>query len=421
MTENEEIFLGQILLDNSVLDRTIIRDIHFLNGQCRQVFQAIKKAREDMKHADLVTVRNADTSLDSAYLASLTNKVASAANWESYEGELIKSFQYSRLHTTGKAIVEMVERRKSPEEILNFLDKALVEMTTKVSKNEIKKMSECIRPYLEKLEARYNAKGGLAGISSGLEDLDNLTSGFQDSMLYIIGGRPSHGKSALGLNMANHAAVDEKIPTGFISLESSDSEITGRSFAAEGHIDGNKLLKGKLTSADFHRVMETAGRLYNSNLFIYDVPNTDIATVRSIARRMVAIHKTKIIFIDYLQIIKHPNISLPFHERIADISTSLKNISRELSIPIVAFAQLRRDSAGRRPTMEDFSDSSQIEKDADGAILIYHYKDKEGVDRSKLLAEKIRDGQVGEVDVVFRREYVKFYPLEKVSVDTVHK
>jgi replicative DNA helicase len=416
--ENEEIFLGQILMKNAILDETIIQDHHFLSGKTRRVFAAIKKARETMKSADISTVYQADSSLDPAYIAGLTNLIPTTANWREYERDIVKSFQLSRLNALGKSVVDMTAARRPPEEILSFIDDALVEATTRVSQNKVHSIRECLVPYLTELEKRYNAKGALAGISSGLDDLDDLTNGFRPSMLYVIGARPSQGKSALALNMATFAAMERKVPTGIISLESSKEEITGRAFASVGHIDGDKLLKGILAPADFQRIMETGGRLENAPLFLYDVPNIEIAEVKSIARRMVSLNKVQLIFIDYLQIIGYPDRRIPRAEQVADISTQLKNLARELKIPIVALAQLRRDAEGRRPTMADISDSSQIEKDADGIIFIYHRQEKdektgEDFTLTKLLAEKMRDGKTGDIDAVFRREYVKFYPLER--------
>ena len=185
-------------------------------------------------------------------------------------------------------------------------------------------------------------------------------------------------------------------------------------FSSEGRINGQHITTGFLKLADFQTLTDAGGRMYDAPIFLYDAPNVRFPELKSVARQMVAVHKVKAIFVDYLQIVAWEDSRLAKHEQVAAVSLGLKELARELKVPIVALSQLKRDAEGREPDMADLDYSKQIEQDADAIVLIYHPKAKEGEEGrpSMLLVKKNRDGPKGVVMVKFQREYVRFYELE---------
>ncbi len=417
MIEDEEVLLCQIIIDNNILDDSIIQACQFKNKNTKAIFLAIQKCRNSGEIADLANILKADEEIDRAYLYSVSAMRFSSADWKRSEAKIIKEYQLEQFAFLGRVLIDMSDQKKDAREILETTERKLFDITSKSERDDIFSIGSLIPGFIDQTEKRFKAKGKIPGLSTGIYKLDNMTLGLNKSRLYYIGARPSQGKSALALNIALHLAVNESKSVGFISLESSKEECTLRAFASQGRMNGMDISTGALRMADFANLNATAEKLFQKKLYFYDQPNITIQEIKSISRRMVTFYKCEVIFIDYLQIIQHSDSSLCKRERIEDISVQLKNLARELDIPIVCLAQLRRDVDQRRPGLGDFSDSSQAEKDADVAILIYHEKENEdGEDeklKSRLLVEKSRDGRTGTIDVVFKKEYVTFYEIEK--------
>jgi len=263
------------------------------------------------------------------------------------------------------------------------------------------------------LEERCKNPGQIPVIKTGLPYLDYLTGSMQPGKFVIIGGRPSAGKSALALNMAIHAALRESKSTGFISAESSSREMVLRALASEGHIDASKFSDGTMKGSDIAAAMEACQKILNLPLYIYDVPNVRFSEMKSVARQMVITHDIKILFVDYLQILQWDNNKMTRYEQMSNISLGLKQLARELNIPVIVPAQLRRDAQERAPNLADLKETGQIEQDADTIAFIYHPKSEDGEKPSQLLVEKNRDGKTGTIPIIFRREYIRFYEAEK--------
>jgi replicative DNA helicase len=273
------------------------------------------------------------------------------------------------------------------------------------------KLEEYGNDFVTELKARYDSHGALRGISSGLDSVDGYTHGFLPRRLYYIGARPSQGKSALMLNMATDCAIRKQIPCGIISIESSGQEIIERVFSSVGNIPGDMLASGFWGPSQFADIQTLAGKIVGKPLYLYDKPNLNIAQVKSVARVMATMFKVKIIFIDYLQLIDSTNRKLTKMEQVADASKQLKELARELELPIVCLAQLRREADDRRPGLSDFQWASQIEQDADVAMLLWH-EAKDEKTESWILIEKNRDGKKGQIPVSFMGEYVTFKERE---------
>lgn len=397
---DEDIILGQVLRDNDVYFKAKLKENYFTRPEAKRLFSAISSCFQSGVSADM---RSAiDKGASPGYTASTTD-YPSTANWKYFADRIRKKAQLSALR--GLA-AELGEKTGDPEEIMSWIDSRLLDLSQASDEDKIVKVSETLIEYVSTLEARFNMKGSLPGLESGIGGLDKKTLGFQPSRLYYIGARPSQGKSALMITMALNI-ISKGRRVGIISIESSCQEILDRLFAQKTGISSELLITGYLGNADMEKIQDAAGYFQGVGLYIYDSPNCDITTLRSRAKRMVAVNKVEILFIDYLQIIEHSDRDVPFREKIAAISKTLKQVARETRVPVVCCAQLRRDAEERRPILSDFSESSQIEKDADVAVLIWHQTEDEG-EKSWLLVEKNRDGAKGMVPVYFRRNIYRF-------------
>ena len=411
MIRDEEIFLACILKDQSIVFKTILPEMYFIADSTRRVYRAMLKCIEMGIKIDYISVADMDAKIDPKYPVVISDSIPSAANWKYYESNIIKTYQRTKLIELGSKLVEV--GNNDPIKAIEYAEKRLFELATNSKTQSIQKITDIMPAVIAKIEERRDLGGRLPGISSGLKNLDWLTGGFQDERYIVIGARPSDGKSALALNMACHIAIVEKIPVGFISAESSNTEIGMRILSSVGHIKGDSLARGQLDSVEIGSLLEVGERIKETLMYFYDAPNVRFPEFKSIARQMVSMHGCKILFVDYIQIIQWENQTLPHHEQVAEISKGIKQLARELKIPIVGLSQLKRDSEGREPEMADLDYSKQLEQDADTLIFIHHPVRKDGErEESRLLIKKNRDGAKGMVKVVFKREYVKFYEEE---------
>ena len=411
MQDFEEAFLACVMIQPDILFKTTLREEQFLSGQPRQLFRAMRACADSGVVVDYVALHEIDKTMDPTYAARLHDMLPSGANWKLYETKVKESYQRNKLVSLGMMLKEIGEG--DPVEYIERAEHDLLELSTDSQETAIARLREVILPTLKEIEARYKNKGKLPGLSTGLDDLDGVIGGLQAGRYYVIGARPSDGKSALAVNMLCHIGFKEHVPVGLISAESSNVEVCTRMFSAEGHINGQIIHSGFLSPADFQSIYDTGMAMAESPIFLYDAPNVRFQEAKSVARQMVAIHKVKAVFVDYLQILQWHNQAIQKHEQVAAISLGLKEMARELKIPVIALSQLKRDAEGREPDMADLDYSKQIEQDADAIVLIYHPKaEKDEVKPSMLLVKKNRDGPKGAVFVSFQREYVRFYPTE---------
>jgi replicative DNA helicase len=303
---------------------------------------------------------------------------------------------------------ELVEIADDPDAAISVLDERLAEITAIEESDRIYAARELVKDAIDEIERRYHAHGELPGIRSGFPSLDGYTGGWQPRMLYYIGARPSEGKSAILLNAAVNAAM-KSIPIGVVSAESSKRELILRALSNLASVDGNRLKSGMLSGADFSGLTAAASRLHDAPIFVYDVPNVNITRLISVAKMMKRRHEIRALFVDYVQILESTRKDEQKRFQVGQVSLALKNLSRELDIPIMVAAQLRRDTTGRRPTLADFAESSQIEMDADAAILLQHEKDESGKTvRVWAHVDKNRDGPTGSVKLQFIGRFVRF-------------
>lgn len=394
-------FLGQLLTDNSILYETKIRAEDFIREFDLRVFSAIKAVFKRGDIADIATVAEYDRNIDVYRLAKLTSDVLTA-NWKQVERRILNQSDRTRL----LRIIDIIKGEPDNEAALHAIHRELEKFGER-SEFEIVQAREVIKESIDLIEKRYLMKGELPGIKSGIIELDNIILGFEKRKLYVFGARPSQGKTAILLNFLNNCTCK----AGFISAESSRYELMTRIYAINGRINSKRIVSGLLQDSDFVKLTDVASAYTKRDFYIYDEPNMNFETALMKAREMKRRFGIEILFIDYLQSLSG-DPKLKRHEQVAEISRSLKSLARRLDIPVIVSAQLRRDAEGKRPQLSDFSDSTQIERDADTAVMIYNRAD-EGKQRTFLLVEKNRDGECKDIEVRFNREFIAFENLKR--------
>ncbi|MCF7940153.1 MAG: replicative DNA helicase [Spirochaetia bacterium] len=359
-----------------------------------------------------------------SYIASLTSDVPTTANIAFY-AKIVSGLSIRRqlLKISNELIAKAYDESEDTQELLADAEKKIFDITDASSTTgSYMAASEIVKDAVDMIEKLYHSGGDYSGVPSGFPELDNHTSGFQNSEFIIIGARPSVGKTAFALTMASNIAVRKNIPVGFFTLEMSGKSLMQRLFSAEARIDSKKLRSGMLKHSDFTKLTEAAGRLYEAPLYIEDTPNIKLLDLRAKARRMKKNEDIKIIFIDYIGLIESDQKgNIPRHEQVAEISRSLKALARELDIPIVCLSQVGRQSEGKEPTLADLRESGSIEQDADVVMFIHKKRDTEkdiaeenkAVIDTDIILAKQRNGPIGTVRLGFVPRYTKFESLTR--------
>jgi replicative DNA helicase len=426
--EAEAATLGALLLDGEAVTKIIpiLRPDDFYKSGHQKICRAIIDLDARSEAIDLITLTEElkkkgelDACGGAAYISRLTSTVPTSANVE-YYAKIVQenSLRRSMIKIASEMISHSYDDSLDVREVIEEAEKKIFELTDKQFSGSYLCAKDIINPTIDIIEKHYNSKGNYTGIPSGFKNLDDLTSGFQNSEFIIIGARPSVGKTALALTMASNMAIKRKIPVGFFTLEMSNMALMQRMLSSEARLDTKKIRSGLLKRADFNNLMNAASRIYEAPLFIEDSPNLRLLDLRALARRMVAIEKVQIIFIDYITLITSETKDIPRHEQIAEISRSLKALARELNIPIVVLSQVRRETEGKIPTLADIRESGSIEQDADVVIFIHREKktsvqpgDQLTVEPTDIIIAKQRNGPIGSVRLGFIKEYTKFENL----------
>jgi replicative DNA helicase len=418
--EAERAVLGALLLDKNAFDITeqYLDSDDFYSGANGRIYKVIRDLLQKGYAADIITVRSEfeqngglDTVGGTAYIASLTNVVPSIANIEYYAKIVFACSVKRALFRTANTIIDGVfDESVEYGEILEKAQKDIFGVAENKKEITYKKLKDIVPLFIKQTEERVKSGNAITGVPSGFSKLDEMTSGFQPSDFIVIGARPSVGKTALALSMAAHIAIKKKIPAAFFSLEMSDLALSLRLFAGESRIDAKRLKNGFLKSDDFPKLMDTAGFLYDAPLYIVAAPNMKLSDLRSQARRLKIHEKVEIIFIDYLTLVTPENIKLQTFDQFAEISKSLKSLARELDIPIVVLSQLNRQTSENGAQLSNIRASGAIEQDAD---LIIFLERKIGESAAKINVVKQRQGEVGEVDILFLPQYTRFENLAR--------
>jgi len=427
----EQAVLGAMLLDQDAALKAaeILDDTMFYREGHRLLFRAMIALTERGEVIDPVTLRNEldkrgdlDRAGGMEYLGGLIDVVPTAANLE-YHARIVRDKALlRRLIEAGTAIVqESFDARGLPSEVLDNAEHRIFQVAQLRRAEEFIRLKELIWPTMERIEQLQGGQGAVTGVPSGFVDLDRLTAGFQRADLVIVAARPSMGKTALMLNIVQHAAIEHSIGVGFFSLEMSKDQLVQRLLCSEGLVDAQRLRRGQLRDDDYPKLARAAGLLGTAPIWIDDSAALTPLAMRSKARRLKAEHNIGLVVVDYLQLMQGPTDTESRQQEISYISRSLKALAKELDVPVVALSQLSRAPDQRagdhRPQLSDLRESGAIEQDADVVLFIFRQEmydgpqDKEGNNiegLAELIVGKQRNGPTGIVPLYFKKEYTRF-------------
>jgi replicative DNA helicase len=428
--EAEQAVLGAIFLEPSSL--TVASEVlipeDFYRAAHQKIFNAMLKLNDEGKVVDLVTVTEElaaaklieDTG-GVSYLSELASSVPTAANIEYYAIIVEEKSLLRRLIRTATEIAsDGYSREDEVEALLSEAEKNILAVAQRKNAGSFHNIKDVLVRTYDNIEEMHNRVGDITGISTGFAELDRMTAGFQRNDLIIVGARPSVGKTAFALNIAANVATKTNENVAIFSLEMGAEQLVMRMLCSEGNIDAQRLRTGSLTDDDWGKLTMAMGSLSNSGIFIDDTPGVRISDIRSKCRRLKQEHGLGMILIDYLQLILGSGRSGENRQQeVSEISRSLKQLARELQIPVIALSQLSRGVEQRqdkRPMMSDIRESGSIEQDADIVAFLYRddYYDKESENKNiiEIIIAKQRNGPTGTVSLAFVKEYNKFVNLE---------
>ena len=419
--EAELATLGAVLIDSEALASVVhlVRAEDFYKGAHQRVYEAILSLFDRGQSIDLITLAEelrARGTLEqcggAAYISRLTSAVPTSANVE-YYARIVQAASIRRTlaRVSQEIIAQAHDNSSEISVILEDAERKIFEISDRNQTGTYYPAKEIVKQTFDAIEKHYHSKTEYTGIPSGFKELDQLTMGFQNSEFIVIGARPSVGKTAFALTIAANMSIRQKIPVGFFSLEMSSMAIMQRLLSMEARLDSQRMRTGMLSPADFSRITEACGRLYEAPLYISDSPDLKLLDLRAQARRMKSHQDVKIVFVDYITLIGSENRDLPRHEQIAEVSRSLKSLARELNLPVIALSQVRRETEGKKPTLADLRESGSIEQDADVVIFI-HTEDLK-LEAREINVAKQRNGPVGDLSLAFLSKYTKFETLER--------
>ena len=403
----ERAVLGALLLDNDVIE---IVDRHigpedFYIGKYKTIFSIINDLIKTGDHADIKTV-GAKYSGSVVDVATLTD-IPTAANCE-YFCKRVKDLSIRRkIKVLLQGLASTVD---SPgQDIAEFVEHMETELTDIMDSKawNYERIDSLLLPTIKEIEVLYN-NGGMIGIASGYPEIDKFTGGFVDGELIVIGARASIGKTALTLNMAENIAK-RGTAVGFLSLEMANKQLTQRLLVGNSGVGLKQIRSGMLREEDFARLNAAAELLYTYPLYLYDYPNARLMDIKLKARRMVRKEGIKILFVDYLGLIK-TEAKVQRWEEVGIITSELKALSRELNIPVVVCAQVNRDAEGKAPTLANLRESGNIEQDADVVFFLHRQRDSAN---SELFISKNRNGGTGKIDLYYVMERTRFEEVAK--------
>lgn len=425
--ELEQSVLGGILIDKDAISivSQILKPEDFYNNLHGIIYSSMLVLYDERKPIDALTVtaqlkkdKNSEK-VDPSYLADLVNSVPTAANIESYT-HILKELSTKRVMITiGTQIAEMgFMEERSVGDLLNSAESSIFSVSQGNSLRTFIPIKEALAESFDRIDELHKKGVGFRGVQTGFTDLDNILSGMQESNLLILAARPGQGKTAMVVNIAQQVGVVQKQPVGIFSLEMSQEELVDRLLVGQADVDAWRLKTSKLSESDFTKLSQAMGELADAPIFIDDTPGISISEIRTKARRLQLEHGVKLLVVDYLQLADPGRHYDNRVQEVSIVSQGLKNLARELKIPVLAVSQLSRaveHRGERKPQLADLRESGAIEQDADVVMFLYR-PDPEvitNVIQTKLFIAKHRNGPMGEIDLLFRGDRIRFYNVEK--------
>jgi replicative DNA helicase len=422
----EQSVLGAILIDKNAIVPVseILKSGDFYSDMNGIIYGEMLVLYEERKPIDLLTLteklkkNKLLKKFDSTYLTDLVEQVPTAANVSTYAHMVKEDATKRRLITAGTEIAEIGYGENA--EVKDMLDKAESSIFS-ISQGHMTRgfiaLKETLTDSFDRIDELQKEGVGLRGVRTGFIDLDNMLSGMQKNNLIILAARPGQGKTAFMLNISQNIAVKDKKPVGIFSLEMSKEELVDRLLVGQADVDAWKLKTGKLSDDDFGKLSDAMGQLADAPIFIDDTPGLSLVEMRSKARRLQMEHDLSLLIVDYLQLIVPGKRYESRVQEVAMISQALKNLARELGIPVLSASQLSRAVEHRgekKPQLADLRESGTIEQDADVVMFLYR-PDTDSVPThipTKLLIAKHRNGPTGEIDLLFQGNRIRFSSVE---------
>ena len=425
--EAEQAVIGAMLMDKEAIltSSEIISGEDFYQSAYGILFETIVELFNEGKPVDLITLQNRLREKDVPaevssleFARDLLSAVQTSANVKYYAEIVSEKAMLRRLIKLNEEIANICYLGKEPlEAVLETTEKKVFELVQRRNTGDYVPIKDVVLSVLEKIEKASKTNGSVTGIPTGFLDLDYKMSGLQPSDLILVAARPSMGKTAFVLNIAQNVAFKENKTTAIFSLEMSKEQLVNRLFSLESQVDSQSLRTGNLKDSDWEKLIESAGIIGKSNLIIDDTPGISISELRSKCRKYKLEHNLELIIIDYLQLMtgRVGGRSESRQQEISDISRSLKGLARELNVPVIALSQLSRAVEQRpehRPMLSDLRESGAIEQDADVVMFIYrddyYNKDTELKNVAEIIIAKQRNGSIGTVNLTWLPNYTKF-------------
>ncbi|MCD7863146.1 MAG: replicative DNA helicase [Lachnospiraceae bacterium] len=434
--EAEQSVIGAMLLDqDAILEVSeLLHEDDFYSKQYGTVFTAMVELFNERKPVDLVTLQNRlrekgvpPEVSDLAYMKDVLTSVPTSANVRQYATIVAEKATLRRLIRAADDISgSCYADRDNLETILETTEKQIFDICQNGNLVDFVPIREVVAEAMRKIEIASRNGGAVTGIPSGFVDLDYKTAGFHPAELILIAARPSMGKTAFVLNIAQYVAFKKNEPLAIFSLEMSKEQLINRLFALEAKVNAQNLRTGQLTDSDWEKLAETAGMIGRSRMIIDDTPGITVAELRSKCRKYKLEFGLSMVIVDYLQLMSGGGHVESRQQEISEISRSLKALARELEVPVLACAQLSRAPELRpdhRPMLSDLRESGSIEQDADVVMFLYRdeYYTKEECKKpgvAEVIVAKQRNGPVGTVELAWLGEYTKFANLQKPSYDS---
>jgi len=427
-TEAEQAIMGGLLIDPEAINKVVelIRPEAFYSPVHQEIYQAALDLFNKSEPIDIISVSETLKEQDKldlvggrTYINELAINTITTANIEWYANQVKEYATLRRLISIGCDITEIAFTEPDAKEALDRCQQLVFELAQKDSSIDLAHIKDILPVTFEQIEERHENKGSLMGVSTGFYELDAMLSGLQKSDLLIVAARPSMGKTAFCLNMANHVALREKKPVLIFSLEMSKEQLVTRMLCSEAELDAQKIRTGHITEHDFAKLSMAMGKLGDSPIYIDDTAGMTVMELRAKARKLkMETGDIGLIIIDYLQLMEGSGGGGGLDNRvqvISQISRGLKGIAREIGAPVIALSQLSRAVESRqdkKPMLSDLRESGSIEQDADVVMFIYrdeyYNKESERPGIADIIIAKQRNGPVGEVELLFRHNWTKF-------------
>ena len=429
--EAEQSVIGSMLMDKEafVTASELIHGEDFYQSQYGVIFESIVELYNEGKPVDLVTLQDRLKEKDvppevssMEFVRDLITAVPTSANVKSYAAIVYEKSLLRKLIRVSEGIAnECYLGREKLEDILAKTEKDVFSLLQTRTAGDYVPIRQIVFDVVNKIEIAAKNKSTVTGISTGFTDLDYRTSGMQPSDLVLIAARPSMGKTAFVLNLAENMAVKNHLTTAIFSLEMSREQLVNRMLSMESRVDAQVLRTGSLTDSDWDQVVESSGIIANSSLIIDDTPGISITELRSKCRKLKLERDLKVVIIDYLQLMSGSSKKTDSRQQeISEISRSLKALARELNVPVLALSQLSRACETRpdhRPMLSDLRESGAIEQDADVVMFLYrddyYNKDSEAKNIAEVIIAKQRNGPIGTVELAWLPNYTKFGNIER--------